>query len=125
MPEENELSFTDLRLGGIDAIGNVIQGKERLIITTRGRPLAVIVSLADLEALKSANKRKHSEEVANTRIYNEDSLGPSGMDVVVKYPDGKVQRGRAIACFMKGYFLFRTEIGAIKMRFSDVHVTKA
>jgi prevent-host-death family protein len=58
MPKEVEIPFTALRRAGADTIENVRHQKERVIITNYGKPVAAIVSIEDLELIKSAKKSK-------------------------------------------------------------------
>ena len=58
MIKETEIPFTLLRRTGADTIENVRHQKERVIITNYGKPVAAIVSLKDLELIKTFKKQK-------------------------------------------------------------------
>ena len=48
----SELTSMEARDGFSDALNRAAYGRERIVITRRGRPLAVLVPVADLEQLE-------------------------------------------------------------------------
>jgi prevent-host-death family protein len=55
------LNTADLRAHISDTVNRVAYGRERVLLTRRGRPLVALVSLADLEFLERARASGRSK----------------------------------------------------------------
>ena len=62
-----ELSIAEAREQFSEAINRAAYGKERIFVTRRGRRLAVIVPVEDIEALEAIEDRIDLEEAAKAR----------------------------------------------------------
>ncbi len=62
-----ELSIAEAREQFSEAINRAAYGKERIIVTRRGKPLAAIVPIEDMEAMEATEDRIDLEEAAKAR----------------------------------------------------------
>ncbi len=58
----NEVSTIDARARFSDVVNRASYGKERIILTRRGKPIAAVVPIEDVEALEEIEDRIDLEE---------------------------------------------------------------
>jgi prevent-host-death family protein len=76
MSSAEEIPVTQARAAFADLVNRVGYGGERIVVTRHGRPLAALVSAADLERLRrlDAQEQRQREEPPLSRAVSE--LGP-------------------------------------------------
>ncbi len=70
MPLETQVSIGQAKRDISDMVNRVAYGGARIILTSRGRPKAVLISMADYERLKQA---QHSEPVDHWQAWLAES----------------------------------------------------
>ncbi|MEW2221822.1 type II toxin-antitoxin system Phd/YefM family antitoxin [Streptomyces sp. NPDC006990] len=62
-----EIPVTQARAELAELINRVVYGEERVVVTRHGKPLAALVSAADLERLEAADRDQQApEEIVST-----------------------------------------------------------
>jgi prevent-host-death family protein len=80
-----ELSIAEARDQFSEAINRAAYGKERIFVTRRGRRLAVIVPVEDIEALEAIEDRIDLEEAAKARAEAKENGTISLAEMKAKY----------------------------------------
>ena len=81
-------SATEVRGNFSDVLGRVAYGKERVTIERRGRPMAALVPIEDLERLENgANDRPGSAEEALRRRKEDFDLVANNIPVLISFVD--------------------------------------
>ncbi len=80
-----ELSIAEAREQFSEAINRAAYGKERIIVTRRGKPLAAIVPIEDMEAMEAIEDRIDLEEAAKARAEAKEKGTISLAEMKAKY----------------------------------------
>lgn len=80
-----ELSVAEAREQFSEAINRAAYGKERIYVTRRGKRLAVIVPIEDVEALEEIEDRFDLEEAAKARAEAQEKGTISLAEMKAKY----------------------------------------
>lgn len=73
-PTDNQLSMAEAREHFAEVVNRAAYGKERLILTRRGRPLAAVVPVEDLELLEELEDERDSA-LARERLAEWEAAG--------------------------------------------------
>jgi prevent-host-death family protein len=80
-----ELSIAEAREQFSEAINRAAYGKERIVVTRRGKPLAAIVPIEDMEATEAIEDRIDLEEAAKARAEAKEKGTISLAEMKAKY----------------------------------------
>lgn len=80
-----ELSIAEAREQFSEAINRAAYGKERIVVTRRGKPLAAIVPIEDMEAMEAIEDRIDLEEAAKSRAEAKEKGTISLAEMKAKY----------------------------------------
>lgn len=80
-----ELSIAEAREQFSEAINRAAYGKERIVVTRRGKPLAAIVPIEDMEAMEAIEDRIDLEEAAKARAEAKEKGTISLAEMKAKY----------------------------------------
>lgn len=80
-----ELSVAEAREQFSEAINRAAYGKERIVVTRRGKPLAAIVPIEDMEAMEAIEDRIDLEEAAKARAEAKEKGTISLAEMKMKY----------------------------------------
>jgi len=80
-----ELSVAKAREQFSETINRAAYGKERIIVTRRGKPLAAIVPIEDMEAIEAIEDRIDLEEAAKARAEAKEKGTISLAEMKAKY----------------------------------------
>ncbi|GLF95664.1 type II toxin-antitoxin system Phd/YefM family antitoxin [Streptomyces yaizuensis] len=75
-----EIPVTQARAELAELINRVVYGGERVVVTRHGKPLAALVSAADLARLEELDRREGGREAAGEQVISSVSTlgGPTG-----------------------------------------------
>lgn len=62
MPRTRRATIADARAGFSELVNRVAHAKERVVVTSRGRPKAAVVPLEDLDAVEGLSRRGTNTE---------------------------------------------------------------
>ncbi len=80
-----ELSVAEAREQFSEAINRAAYGKERIVVTRRGKRLAAIVPIEDMEAMEAIEDRIDLEEAAKARAEAKEKGTISLAEMKAKY----------------------------------------
>lgn len=80
-----ELSVAEARKQFSEAINRAAYGKERIVVTRRGKRLAAIVPIEDMEAMEAIEDRIDLEEAAKARAEAKEKGTISLAEMKAKY----------------------------------------